>query len=289
MNTIFFRKSVFGMLTLTTVAILATALSVKAQTPASTNTQQFIDPSHFVVSENQMNTGTEQFSVQNSAKVEMPAQNVSAKKVEQKYRVANITQTSQQFPSATTKTATRVITPVPGTIGTSSVQLNQKYPTSDLRNSSTKVAQSDINIGTPTRGSSSYIGIAGNIGITGGQSSLGDGNFAVISKIGLTNTLSARPSAVFGDSTAILIPVTYDFKPLQTSDPFSEPLAISPYIGAGAAIDTGKHSQVAFLLTGGVDVPLNRQFTATAAVNAGFFDQTDVGLMLGVGYNFNGL
>jgi hypothetical protein len=41
-------------------------------------------------------------------------------------------------------------------------------------------------------------------------------------------------------------------------------------------------------VTGGVDVPLNRQFTASASVNAGFFDQTDVGFLIGVGYNFNG-
>jgi hypothetical protein len=35
-----------------------------------------------------------------------------------------------------------------------------------------------------------------------------------------------------------------------------------------------------------VDVPLSREFTATAGLNVGFLDQTDVGLVLGVGYNF---
>jgi hypothetical protein len=43
------------------------------------------------------------------------------------------------------------------------------------------------------------------------------------------------------------------------------------------------------LLSGGVDVPLNTNLTATAGVNAAFLDQTDVGLIIGVGYNFNGL
>jgi hypothetical protein len=59
-------------------------------------------------------------------------------------------------------------------------------------------------------------------------------------------------------------------------------------LGVGAAIRTGDDAEAAFLLTGGVDVPLNNQLTATAAVNAGFFNRTDVGLLLGVGYNFSG-
>jgi hypothetical protein len=37
---------------------------------------------------------------------------------------------------------------------------------------------------------------------------------------------------------------------------------------------------------GGVDVPLSEQFTANAGVNVGFFGKTEVGLRLGVGYNF---
>ncbi|WP_322746072.1 hypothetical protein [Nostoc sp. LEGE 06077] len=45
---------------------------------------------------------------------------------------------------------------------------------------------------------------------------------------------------------------------------------------------------MAFLVSGGIDVPLNTQFTATASVNAGFFDRTEVGLLVGVGYNFSG-
>jgi hypothetical protein len=43
------------------------------------------------------------------------------------------------------------------------------------------------------------------------------------------------------------------------------------------------------LLTGGIDVPLNANFTATVGINAAFLNETDVGLLIGVGYNFNGL
>ena len=67
-------------------------------------------------------------------------------------------------------------------------------------------------------------------------------------------------------------------------------LNVAPYIGGGAIISTGDDSDVGVLLTGGIDVPINTQFTATAGVNVGFVDDdTDVGVMIGVGYNFSGL
>ncbi|MDH6062078.1 hypothetical protein NWP17_16830 [Chrysosporum bergii ANA360D] len=193
----------------------------------------------------------------------------------------------QQFPQAhNQQVADAALTPIPGTAITSSAALtSESKPTAQFF--PTQVAQADIVFGGATRGGGSYIGVAGNIGLGGGDSSLGDGNFAVISKVGVTNTISLRPSAVFGNNTTILIPVTYDFK-LQQPDPFDEPLAFAPYVGVGAAIKTGDDSKTALLVSGGVDFPLNAQFTATASLNAGFFDDTDVGLLLGVGYNFSG-
>jgi len=149
--------------------------------------------------------------------------------------------------------------------------------------------KSGIKPGRATRGGSSYIGIGGNIGITGGSSSLSDGDFSIISKIGFTRKLSFRPSVVLGDNATVLLPVTLDFTSQRLGDQYSEPLAISPYVGVGAAIKTGSNSDTAVLVTGGIDVPLNAQFTANVSVSAGFFNQTDVGLILGVGYNFPGL
>jgi hypothetical protein len=63
----------------------------------------------------------------------------------------------------------------------------------EVRSQEWKVAQSDINVnpGRPTQSGSSYVGIAGNIGLSG-DSALSDTNFAVISKIGLTRQLSFR-------------------------------------------------------------------------------------------------
>lgn len=258
MNNIFARKGFSWLSGLAAVAVVSTGMSAQAETAPT------IDANTDAVSPESLSTelGTQQQSF--------------------------------AFPNATTVNSTanqisdRTVTPIPGTVATTSANLvspaaNQPttFPAANT------VAQSDINIGRRTRGGSSYIGVAGNIGVGGGDSSLGDGNFAAVSKIGLSNTFSIRPSAVFGDNTTILIPVTYDFN-FQQADPFDEPLAVAPYIGVGAAIKTGDDSKTALLVSGGIDFPLNNQFTATAAINAGFFDETDVGLLLGIGYNFSG-
>ncbi len=143
----------------------------------------------------------------------------------------------------------------------------------------------DITPGATTRGGASYVGVAGNIGISG-NSTLSESNYALISKIGLTNTISVRPSVIFGGDTLFLVPVTLDFSP-RSVDPLGEQqLSISPFLGGGVAINTGGDSEFGFLLTGGVDLPLGDRFTATGTVNAAFLDRTDVGLFLGIGYNF---
>jgi len=139
--------------------------------------------------------------------------------------------------------------------------------------------------GRATRGGSSYVGVAGNIGLSGGETALGVGNFTIISKIGFTETISARPTVVIGDDTTFLVPVTYDFN-LRQRDAVAGQVTAAPYLGGGIAIATGSNSDVGPLLTAGVDVPIADRFTATGAVHAGFFDRTSIGLVIGAGYNF---
>ncbi len=189
---------------------------------------------------------------------------------------------------ATEEIASGTITPIPGTVETSSVMLNSgSTEASEKTQPSNRIAQSPIGIGRATRGGSSYIGVGFNVGASGGFSDLSDGNFTVISKIGVTKTLSVRPSVILGSNTTFLVPITYDLS-FKSPDPFTEALPIAPYFGLGAVIETGDKSETALLVTGGIDVPLNSRLTATAAVNAGFFSKTDVGVLLGVGYNFRG-
>jgi hypothetical protein len=185
----------------------------------------------------------------------------------------------------------KVITPIPGTVATSITSLNSpdsQTNTQNIQPTTTKVAQTGILPGRATRGGRSYIGVGANIGLGGDDSALGDGNFAVISKIGLTKNISIRPSAVIADNAVILLPLTYDFSIKNAADPFTEVLPFAPYIGAGAALKTGNDSEVGLLLSGGVDFPLGSRFTANASVNAGFFDDVNIGLLLGIGFNFPG-
>ncbi|MEH2265575.1 hypothetical protein [Nostoc sp.] len=277
MNTIFLRKGVFWLPGIAALTVLSSGLSASAQTVDKVSSQALTDPSASVASPNEFSTELDTVSQKLSTETTETFTATNLAEVQQSSNAANASATS---------------TPVPGTVATSSATLTSEFvqPTSQTTSepSATKVAQSDIDLGRTNRGGSSYVGVAANIGLNGGDTSLGDGNFAVVSKIGLTNSISVRPSAIFGDSTTILLPITYDFT-FKSADAFSEPLAIAPYVGVGAAYKTGDDSQFAFLASAGIDVPLTPQFTATASVNAGFFDQTDIGLLLGVGYNFTGL
>ncbi|MGE5658893.1 MAG: hypothetical protein ACM37W_20030 [Actinomycetota bacterium] len=149
--------------------------------------------------------------------------------------------------------------------------------------SDSEVAQVNVRPGRTTTSGPSYIGVAGNIGFSG-DSRLGSSSFAIISKIGLTNNLSVRPAVFIGDNTAFTVPLTFDFQPETVDD--ENRINIAPYAGAGIAVSTGDRSRVGFLLSGGVDVPLSTQFTATAGLNIGFLRDTEFGLLIGVGYNF---
>lgn len=149
----------------------------------------------------------------------------------------------------------------------------------------------DIDIGQPTRSSASYIGIGANIGVGEGDTAIGETSFAVFSKVGITPNISVRPGVFISDDPTILLPVTFDFIPFvsERTEEVSERvtgLTVSPYAGAGITIAAGDDAAVDFLATGGVDVPLSRQITATASVNASLFENPAVGILFGVGYNF---
>ena len=133
-----------------------------------------------------------------------------------------------------------------------------------------------------TRSGPSYLGVGANFGLTGG-SDLGGTSFAVISKLGLTEAISVRPTVlILRDFATILLPVTYDFAPQQ---PFGD-VQFSPYLGGGVAINTGSNSSVGLLITGGVDIPLSSAFTINVAANLAFLRTTDLGILVGIGYNF---
>ncbi|MGB5961672.1 MAG: hypothetical protein WBG73_13480 [Coleofasciculaceae cyanobacterium] len=174
-------------------------------------------------------------------------------------------------------------TPAPGTFTPSTPTPTAPFDTTPAQTPGTRV----ITPGRATSSGSSYVGVGGNIGLGDGDTAIGEGSFAILSKIGLTRNFSVRPAALFGDNVTIMLPVTYDFR--FGEGPTEElGFTAAPFVGAGAAISTGDDSSVDLLLTGGIDVPLGSQFTATASVNASVTGNVAVGLLLGVGYNFNG-
>jgi len=144
----------------------------------------------------------------------------------------------------------------------------------------------DVLPGTATRSGPSYIGVGGNIGVSTGSTALGEGSFAVFSKLGLTRYLSVRPTILISENPTLLVPITYDLLPVGV--PGEARFSAAPYLGAGAAVSFGDDTSADFLITGGVDVPLSRQLTLTGAVNLTAFDNTAVGLLIGIGYNFSG-
>lgn len=186
------------------------------------------------------------------------------------------------------KTAREVLETPVSTSASALTNRPQAEPTAETvaETPKTQVAQDNVRLGRSTRSGPSYIGIGGNLGF-GGDTALGDSSFAIISKIGLTTNFSVRPAVLFRDEVTILVPVTYDFvsrEAVEVSDDFV--ITAAPYLGAGVAVSTGDNSNLGFLISGGVDVPLSSNFTATAGLNVGFLDGAEVGLLLGVGYTF---
>lgn len=138
---------------------------------------------------------------------------------------------------------------------------------------------------TPT----AYIGVGVNIGVGSGNTDLSQGRFLVYGKLGFTPNISLRPAVLLGNQTTFLIPLTYDF-PLQAADAI-QPVSYVPYLGGGVIVASGSgNNNVGFLLSGGVDFPISRDFTATAGLNVGFVrSSTDFGILLGIAYNIPGL
>jgi len=126
----------------------------------------------------------------------------------------------------------------------------------------------------------SYIGVGGNLGLSGGESAIGGGAFVIVSRNQIINYLSIRSSTIIGDEFTSAIALTGEL-PITNSE--GEIKAI-PFLGGGVAI----YDEIAPLVSLGVDVPVSRDFTLTNRLNVGFGDdETDVGVVVGVGYNFS--
>lgn len=136
----------------------------------------------------------------------------------------------------------------------------------------------------PTR---SYAGLGGNIGLGGDSTALGDGAFSLVGRTAFTKNISLHTSTMFASDSVGAFALTFGIPIFRSS---GEPLELLyPFVGGGIAIeDFFGDFETDGLVTVGIDVPLAERITTTARLNLGFAeDDTDVGLLLGVGYNFS--
>jgi hypothetical protein len=181
------------------------------------------------------------------------------------------------------------VEPIPHDISTSaSVLLANEHVSDSTVESASDAAELDdiemaqaIDPGRTTRTGSSYVGIGTNIGFGDDENALSEFSFATFAKIGFTPEISLRPAVFIRDDVSVLVPITLDLSPQGIGR-----FALGPYFGGGVAITTGDDSDVGPLLSAGVDVPFGDRFTGTGGINLAFLDDVNVGILLGVGYNF---
>jgi hypothetical protein len=138
------------------------------------------------------------------------------------------------------------------------------------------------NVGAPN----SYLGIGGALGLGGNTTALGAGGLAILSKVKSTNNLSLHDATViFGNGAATtMIILTADF-PIHGN---SGETIISPFIGGGTMLRYDRGLYLSPAISGGIDIPLSKDFTGTLRLNAGFPSNrnADIGILVGAGYSF---
>ena len=158
------------------------------------------------------------------------------------------------------------------------------WKTSTSASAQTKPNDPQSKADIPTR---SYAGLGGNIGIDGESTTLGDGAFSLIGRTAFTKNISLHTSTVFSDDSVSAFALTFGVPIYKSSGDRLE--LFYPFVGGGIAIeDVFSDFDTDGLLTAGVDVPITERIVTTTRINVGFADDdTDVGLLLGVGYNFS--
>ena len=131
-----------------------------------------------------------------------------------------------------------------------------------------------------------YFGIGGAIGLEdAGETALGDGGFSILGRFSFTDRFSIHSSSIISGDNLISIAATAG-TPIKNKE--TARTIVFPFIGVGISADT-EDFNIDPVATGGVDVPINRLITGTIRINANFGDETDLGLLLGVGVDFKKL
>jgi len=126
-------------------------------------------------------------------------------------------------------------------------------------------------------------GPGGTIGLNDdGETALGEGGFSLVGRFSLTDHLSVHTASVIGDNSLYTAALTGGAPVRKAAD---DRTIVFPFAGAGVSVETDEFDVNPFIAAG-VDVPIIDRLTGTARINASF-DQngTDVGVVLGVGYD----
>lgn len=139
------------------------------------------------------------------------------------------------------------------------------------------------NIGDQNHG---YIGIGSGIGLGGNTTALGTGGVAILTKVRFTDHLSLHDATILfgGRAATSMIILSADF-PIRND---AGTTIISPFLGGGAMLRYDQGLYISPAISGGIDLPISKNFTGTVRLNAGFPNNrnADVGILAGVAYNF---
>jgi hypothetical protein len=131
-----------------------------------------------------------------------------------------------------------------------------------------------------------FIGVGGNIGVSGNETGLSGGAAALITRRDLNDRLSIRGvTTLFGKKVDKTLALTVNF-PIRSQ---SKQVRFVPFVGGGALISSDglfDNVRIRGLVTGGIDIPISRRISATTSVNVGFTDDPQVGVQIGIGYNY---
>jgi hypothetical protein len=131
-----------------------------------------------------------------------------------------------------------------------------------------------------------YISIGSAFGLGGNTTALGTGGVAVLTKVRFSDNLSLHDATILfgGAPPTSMIIVSADF-PIHNN---VGQTIVSPFIGGGAMLRFDRGVSISPAISGGIDLPISKNFTGTVRLNAGFPSNrhADVGLLAGVGYNF---
>lgn len=135
----------------------------------------------------------------------------------------------------------------------------------------------DTGSGYPSNIPANYFGPAIDFGN-------GTTSFGVISRFAFGSNFSLRPSAVFGSTTTVRLPITYDFG-LGDTEPFERNPLIVFNAGGGVQFNSGNgNSNFGLLGTVGVDVNLFDGISLVGSFNTDFSNKNSG--YFGLGFEF---